>query len=169
FPGIAEVVEGAPPVVGTEKVPRQPGVLPGAPEDRCTEEDARRSEDGGDVGDGGRLSREGPWQAMDHAVERGGVERPVDGKWLADVGLNGRDIQALQPPGCMIEDMHVGVEEGDRAAVSDSGSFQEVASPGTNVEMTAAEVPPVPLHEARRRAPPHDRREEAKDQRVVDL
>ena len=142
---------------------------PGGPEDRCTEEDARRSEDGGHVGDGSGLARERSWQAMEHAIERGGVERPMDGKWLADVGFDGRDVQAPQPPGCMIEDVHVGVEEGDRAGVREAGSFQEVASAGTHVEVPVAEVPPVSLHEASRRAPPHDRREEAKDQGVVDL
>ena len=105
---------------------------------------------------------------MEHAIERGGVERPVDGKWLADVGLDGGDVQALQPPGCMIEDVHVGVEQGDRAAVGHAGSCQEVAGTGTHVEVPVAEVPPVPLHEASRRAPPHDWREEAEDQGVVD-
>jgi hypothetical protein len=79
---------------------------------------------------------------MEHAIERSGVERSVYGKWLADVGLNGPDIQAPQPPGCMIEHMQVGVEEGDWAAVRDASSVQEVASPGTHVEVPVADVPP---------------------------
>src|SRR5690242_13444608 len=89
---------------------RQAGVSPGVPKDRGAEEDARRSEDVGRVGDGRSLARERSWQAMEHAVERGRVEWPVDGEWLADVGLNGRDVQALQPPGCMTEDVHVSMD-----------------------------------------------------------
>src|SRR3954454_24253300 len=106
---------------------------------------------------------------MEHAVERGRVERPVDGERLADVVLDDRDVQALQPPGCMTEDVHVGVEESHRAAVRHSGSCQEVTGTRTHVEVPAADVPPVTLHKASRRAPPHDRREEAEDQGVVDL
>ena len=64
----------------------------------------------------------------------------------------------------MIEDVHVGVEESDTAAVRHAGSFQEVASTGTDAEVPVAEVSPVPVHEASGRAPPHDWREEAKDQ-----
>jgi hypothetical protein len=50
----------------------------------------------------------------------------------------------------MLEDVQVGVEEGDRAAVRQAGSFEEVAGTGTDVEVPVAEVPPVPLHEASR-------------------
>src|SRR5215210_7222033 len=69
----------------------------------------------------------------------------------------------------MVEDVHVGVEERDRAAVRHAGSLQEVASTGTHVEVAAAQVPPVSLREASRRAPPHDWREEAEDQGIVNL
>ncbi len=42
-PGCRRGCRRCPPVVGLETVPRQPGMAPGGPEDRCTEEDARRS------------------------------------------------------------------------------------------------------------------------------
>ena len=114
---------------------------PGQPEDRRAEEDARRSEDSSHVGDGNGLARERSWQAMEHAVERGGVELAVHGQRLADVGLDGRDVQALQPPGRVSEDVHVGVEKGDRAAVRQAGSYQEVASPGTGYFLERAALP----------------------------
>ena len=44
-----------------------------------------------------------------------------------DVGFDGRDIQALQAPGGMIEDVHVRVEEGDRTACRQAGALQEPA------------------------------------------
>jgi hypothetical protein len=50
---------------------------------------------------------------MDHAVQRGRIERSVEGKRLEDIGLDGRDFQALQAPGGMSEDVRIGVEDGD--------------------------------------------------------
>ena len=166
--GVAEVVEGAPPVVGLEDLPPQPGVLRGGPEDRGSEQDAARREDRGHVGDGSGLARERSREAVEHPIERGRVERPVDGERLEHVRLDGRDVQVLQPTGCVREDVHVGVEEGDRAGVGEAGSCQEVAGSGSHVEVAMAHVTPVTLDEARRRAPPDDRREDAKDQGVVD-
>ena len=107
----------------------------GRTEDRGAKEDAGRSEDGRHVDDGSSLARKRTREAMEHAIHRGGGERPGDGEWLADVGLDGRDVQALQPPGCVIEDVPIGVEEGDRAPVRQAGSFQEVARTWTHVEV----------------------------------
>ena len=108
-------------------------------------------------------------QAVQHTIERGGVERSVQRQRLADVGLNGCDLQVLQPPGRMSKHMHVGIEESDRAAVGDACSCQEIASPRPNVEVSVAEVPPILLHQLSRRAVPHVRREEAEDHGVIDL
>ena len=122
---VAKVVEGASPVIGLENGARQPRVVPGVPEDRRTEQHAFRGKHGSHVGDRGSLARERPWQAMEHAAQRGGVEQPVDGEWLADVGLDRRDVQALQSPGRIVQGVEVGIEEGDGSTVRDSGSCQE--------------------------------------------
>ncbi len=60
------------------------------------------------------------------------------------------------------------IEEGDRAAVRQTGSLEEVAGARTHVEVPPPEVPPIPHREPSRRAAPHHGREEAEDQRVVD-
>ena len=115
------------------------------------------------------LRESGPgrqWITPFSAAESNG---PVDGEWLADVGLDGRDVQALQAPGGVIEDVHVGVEEGDWAALRQAGPFQKVASPRSHVQVPGADVSPVSLHQNGRRAPPHDPGEEAEDHGVVDL
>jgi len=92
---------------------------------------------------------------MDHAVQRGGIERSIEGKRLADVGLDGREVQALQAPGGIIEDVHIGVEDGDGGARRQAGSFQEVAGARAHVQVPRADVPPVSLHQKSRRAAPH--------------
>src|SRR5215213_1467792 len=69
----------------------------------------------------------------------------------------------------MVKDVRVGVEEGDGAAVRDARPLEEVARTGAHVEVPVAQVPPVPLGEPSRRAPPRHRREEAEDHGVVDL
>jgi hypothetical protein len=71
---------------------------------------------------------------VDHAVQRGRVERSIDGQRLADVGLDGRDVQALEAPDDMIEDVRVRSMTRP-AALREAGSFQEVASARTNVEV----------------------------------
>src|ERR687891_114071 len=101
---------------------------------------------------------------MDYEVQRGGIEDGSEGKWLEDVGLDGREVQALQAPGGMIEDVHIGIEDGDGAAGRQAGSFQEIAGAWANVQVSGADVPPVPLHQKRSRAAPHHPGEEAEDQ-----
>jgi hypothetical protein len=46
-------------------------------------------------------------------VQRGGIKGSIQGKRLADVGLDGRDVQALQASGGIVEDVRVGIEDGD--------------------------------------------------------
>ena len=87
---IAEIVEGAPPVVGLENASRQPGMSSRGPEDRCTEEDARRSEDGGYVGDSISLARERSRQAVEHAIATTNSARVVTVE---------RDLRAKPCPG----------------------------------------------------------------------
>ena len=145
---VAEVVEGAPPVEDVERPPGQPRMRPGGAEDRAAEQHASRCEDGGDVGHGRGLARERSGKAVEHASERGGVEGSIDGKRLADIGFDRRDVEVLQAPGGMLQDMRIRVEERDQAALRKAGPFQEVAGARANVQVplagcTAGTAPPV--------------------------
>jgi hypothetical protein len=106
---------------------------------------------------------------MDHAVQRGRIERSVEGKRLEDIGLDGRDFQALQAPGGMNEDVRIGAEDGDGGTCRQAGSFQEVAGARADVQMPRTDVPPVSVHQKRGWAAPHRPGEEAEDDGVVDL
>jgi hypothetical protein len=106
---------------------------------------------------------------VDHADQSGGVERSIDGKGLAGVGLDGRDVQALQAPGGVIENVRIRVEQGDGTALRQAGAFQEVASPRSHVKVPGADVSLVSFHQNGRRAPPHDPGEKAEDHGIVDL
>ena len=121
---------------------------PEVPRIDAAEEHAGRPEDGGDVGHGPGLASEWSGKAMEHAGERGGVERALDGKRLADIGFDRRDLEMLQAPGGMVQDMRIRVEEGDRAVFRKSGPFQEVARARADVQVPVADVAPVRLHES---------------------
>ena len=96
----------------------------------------------------------------------GRMERPLDGERLEHIGLDGRDVQPLQPPRRVVEDVPVGVEEGDRTPIGQARPFEEVSRTGTDVEVPRTDVLSVSLHEARRRAAPHWWREHTEDQVV---
>src|SRR5262249_19090590 len=98
----------------------------------------------------------------------GGFEGPVERQWLADIGFDGRDAQALQPPGGVVEDVPVRIEDRDRAALGQAGSFQEVAGARADVGVARAGVATVALDHPVRRTPPDHAGEEAEDHGVVD-
>ena len=58
---------------------------------------------------------------MEDAGECGGVEGAVDGKRLADIGFDRRDLEMLQALRGMVQDMRIRVEEGDWAVFRKSG------------------------------------------------
>ena len=105
---------------------------------------------------------------MDHAVQRGGIKRCIQGKRLADVGLDGRDVQALQASRGIVENVRIGIEESDGGAGRQAGSFQEVSGTRANIYVSRADVPLISLHQKRRRAAPHHQGKEAEDHGVVD-
>ena len=106
---------------------------------------------------------------MEHASERGGVEGSIDRQRLADVGFDRPDIEELQAPRGMIQDMRIRVEERDRAVLRKACPFQEIARARADIQVPVADVSPLRLHQSDGRAAPYDSGEEAEDDGVVDL
>ena len=90
---VVQVVERAAPVERAQHSTPEPGVVARGPEDRSAEQHAGRGEDGGDIGDGDRLSGQRPRQAVDHEGERRRLERPLDRERLKDIGLDRGDVE----------------------------------------------------------------------------
>ena len=77
---------------------------------------------------------------MDDQVQRGGVERSIDGKRLEQIGLDGGDVQLPEAPRDVTEDVRVRVEDRHRTAIGEAGSLEEVAGAGAHIQLPVADV-----------------------------
>ena len=127
--------------------------------ERATErpiEHASRREHRGNVGDGVRLPRQRPGQAMQDEVERGRLEPAGDRERLEHVGLDHPDVEVSQAMARMAQHRRIRVEQRHGAARGQAAPGDEVAGPGADIQVNPTDVLAIVVQQPFRRATPDE-------------
>ena len=135
-----------------------------------TEQHPAGLQDGRHVLHRGGLPLRRPPQAVQHVIQRRGVERLArwHGQRLQHVRLERPGVQVGQAPGGMGQHIPIRVQQRDLRVACQPGVLEEVPGTRADIEVPVPDVPRVVLHQPRGGAPPHDVAIETEDQRVVD-